>query len=926
MLCAKRIGRAGALIGVLLGLAAPGGASASVNHVSTEATGPGGRSLIAPGDTITLNETVSNDGSTALASLAGTLRSTTPGVTVPGNYSTYPTMLPGDQKQNNQPYQATIPNTVQCGESVGFTLAMSGDATDNVGFQVGTGIPGPALSFPTPDGPINIPQGGAVPASSLVDLQSPGLIKGLSVHIDSIAHPNDRELILTLVGPDGTTATLLNYGQIPAGQANLADTVFAPTGANIALGNAPFTSTYRASELSRFIGKDQQGQWKLLLNDGDNNANTGVLDGWSLEINPPVCDAQAQAAFSVSPSPVTAGATASFDASASQDPGSKVASYVWDFGDGTATGSGQTTTHQYSARGRYTVTLTLRDAGGVTLAQTTKSVFVDQAPVAALSAPSHLNSIDDQVNLDASASTHDPAGSIVSYAWDLDGNGTYESTGTSATRSLHFTTSGLHVVRVKVTDDVGAFSVAVATIQVDNTPPVASFTFPTTASGYVAAGQPVSFDASASSDHEGPIATYRWDFDGDGTWDTQPLPSPKTTYAYPAAGDYIARLEVVDSGNPSASGQTTQLVHVAAAPAVTLSVSQNPVPRGTPVTFGTAGSSASVVRWDWDLDGDGVFELQDAGPTQTLSYASFGVRDVKVRATDGNGLTTTRTVQLAVANQAPVVQLTATPNPVQTGQTVTFNASGSSDPEGTALTYSWDLDGNGSFETQPSSSPTATASYPNAGHVDAAVRVTDADGGSTIEHVGVDIVAPPSTDPGGGGGGGSTGGGSTGGSTDPGAGTGGGTSSGTTDTPAGPGGGTTAGGAGGGDAPAPKGSLSAGLTGTAVQSLKLALRKGVALICQVDRAATCTVTLTIRAADARKLRMAKVRGSKPVVIGTATLKAPKAGAARMTVRIKAAMRTRLRRARKLIVQAAGTARDAGGASTVKIARGLLLRG
>ena len=42
-------------------------------------------------------------------------------------------------------------------------------------------------------------------------------------------------------------------------------------------------------------------------------------------------------------------------------------------------------------------------------------------------------------------------------------------------------------------------------------------------------------------------------------------------------------------------------------------------------------------------------------------------------------------------------------NPVATGQPVTFDASGSTDPDGTIVKYEWDLDGNGTYETNTGS-------------------------------------------------------------------------------------------------------------------------------------------------------------------------------------------------------------------------------
>ena len=81
-------------------------------------------------------------------------------------------------------------------------------------------------------------------------------------------------------------------------------------------------------------------------------------------------------------------------------------------------------------------------------------------------------------------------------------------------------------------------------------------------------------------------------------------------------------------------------------------------------------------------------------------------------------------------NQAPSASFTAAPNPAQIGQTVTFDGSASSDPDGQITRYEWDLDGNGSFETDRGSNPSVTSSYAAAGAVAVQLRVTD-NGGST---------------------------------------------------------------------------------------------------------------------------------------------------------------------------------------------------
>jgi PKD repeat protein len=68
------------------------------------------------------------------------------------------------------------------------------------------------------------------------------------------------------------------------------------------------------------------------------------------------------ASFTASPTLVAPGSSVSFDASGSSDD-SAIASYEWDFGDGT-TASGATSSHAYSSVGNYTVNLAVTDDDG----------------------------------------------------------------------------------------------------------------------------------------------------------------------------------------------------------------------------------------------------------------------------------------------------------------------------------------------------------------------------------------------------------------------------------------------------------------------------------------------------------------------------------------------------------------------------------
>jgi PKD repeat protein len=191
-----------------------------------------------------------------------------------------------------------------------------------------------------------------------------------------------------------------------------------------------------------------------------------------------------------------------------------------------------------------------------------------------------------------------------------------------------------------------------------------------------------------------------------------------------------------------------------------VSVPQNEVPTasftapsvalpGELVSFDGSASSdtdGSIVNYKWDLDGNGSFET-DTGATSSAShtYAAAGTVTVRLRVTDSGGATgeTSRTV---VVNAVPTASFSIAPDPAITGQVVAFDASGSNDTDGSIADYKWDLDGNGSFETDTGAVAAVTSSYPASVTLTVMLRVTD-DRGATSDASGTLAVNVPAAPP-----------------------------------------------------------------------------------------------------------------------------------------------------------------------------------
>jgi PKD repeat protein len=192
-----------------------------------------------------------------------------------------------------------------------------------------------------------------------------------------------------------------------------------------------------------------------------------------------------------------------------------------------------------------------------------------------------------------------------------------------------------------VDEQVGTPSAILTLTLPQGQPPTADLT------ADVTAGNPplnVNFDASASSDPEGELISYNWDFDGDGTYDEQTT-EPTAAHEYPTGGTFAATVRVEDAEHQLDTASLDIVVNQA--PTAVLSISP-PEPTVVPFTmsFSAAASSdpdGTIVQYDYDWGSDGDFDLIDGGPEPVSSYTMTlpGDYPVTVRVTDNQGLTDT---------------------------------------------------------------------------------------------------------------------------------------------------------------------------------------------------------------------------------------------------------------------------------------------
>jgi PKD repeat protein len=427
------------------------------------------------------------------------------------------------------------------------------------------------------------------------------------------------------------------------------------------------------------------------------------------------------AAFTPTPATGPVPLTVSFDASASTDAENNIATYAWDFGDG-ATGTGITTSHEYTTPGTFTATLTVTDAFGLSGTATASIEVINTAPVAAFTPTPGTGNVPLTISFDASAST-DAENNISTYAWNF-GDGT---TGTGITTSHIYTTPGTFTATLTVTDVPGLTDTATASITATNTAPVAAFTPTIEATPLL-----VSFDASASTDAENNIATYAWDF-GDGTTGT----GVTTSHQYSTGGTVTVTLTVTDDfGLPSTTTADVVLGQPPVAAFTTSSLS-GPVP--LTVTFDASTSTDpdnDITTYAWDFGDTAV----GTGINTTHEYATPGTFTATLTVTDAAGLSSTATASITATNTAPVATILARPASGLVPLTVAFDGSSSTDAENNIATYAWDF-GDGSNESVIGT----THVYNSGGVFTVTLTVTDAFGLSSQATTTVEVVTnqPP---------------------------------------------------------------------------------------------------------------------------------------------------------------------------------------
>lgn len=442
-----------------------------------------------------------------------------------------------------------------------------------------------------------------------------------------------------------------------------------------------------------FSGGKRAGDWTLTVKDiepegtarsgprrpsgGRSVSSTsviGTIGGWTLGVNAAICSATPNTKAGpdawfggtdplvVDPAGGTLSATGSSVAK-SDDPSftaPTISGYAWDThtADGAipsyTDGTGSSITLPAQTRGTKVVKLRVTDSDGNTGTVQRTVVFSELPAVDSVVANPAMPQAGEQTTLTATVSDSAGADKITKVEWDTNDDGVWESggnvtgSGTTATAAAttQFTSAGVHVVRVRVTNDLGATATRAAVITTSNLAPIPAFTFQNSGGQalpgeipVVSTNTPITFNGSTSKDTDGTIEEFSWnpDTQNSGLY-TSTKKVPTFTHTYTTPGTYEVTLNVVDNfGEPATVNRS---IRVAAAPVAKITASTVSAVPNQEITFSGAGSTdndGQIVTYAWSFAVGAPFST--TGQSVTKSFANAGVYTVQLRVTDSDGLT-----------------------------------------------------------------------------------------------------------------------------------------------------------------------------------------------------------------------------------------------------------------------------------------------
>jgi RHS repeat-associated protein len=442
---------------------------------------------------------------------------------------------------------------------------------------------------------------------------------------------------------------------------------------------------------------DRPGSYttQLIVNDGKVDSSPATVTVTTIN-SPPVANAGPNQTVFVN-------SIVHLDGSASTDVDGNALTYRWSLitvpvGSAAQLSDSSAVNPTFTAdvKGVYVAQLIVND-GQVDSTPATVTITTENSPPVANAGPNETLQAGRTVNLDGSKSS-DVDGDALTFRWSIlsfpDGSNATLSNATSVRPSFFGDKIGTYVVQLIVNDGTIDSTPATVTITTENTAPVAS----AGPNQSVFVGNTVTLDGSHSNDVDGDSITYRWALLSIPTNSAAQLSDPTVvnpTFVVDVKGTYVAQL-IVNDGFVDSIPATVTISTLNSPPVANAGPAQT-VLAGTTVQLNGSKSTdvdGDALTFKWSItskpSNSNAVLSDPASVTPTFFADQLGVYVVQLIVNDGTVDSTPSTVTITTEDSPPI----ANAGPAQTvplGALVTLDGSGSSDPDGQALTYQWSL-------------------------------------------------------------------------------------------------------------------------------------------------------------------------------------------------------------------------------------------
>jgi PKD repeat protein len=367
-----------------------------------------------------------------------------------------------------------------------------------------------------------------------------------------------------------------------------------------------------------------------------------------------------------------------FDASNSSDADGDSLHYRWNFGDGTFMQSGVKVNHTYIQAGKYPVILEVDDGTGLANATDTTSqkVIINNPPIA--NAGENRQACAGEVILFDASKSYDPDGGKLKYSWNLGETSLY-----GLNPIYTFKKVSIYPIKLTVEDDSGLqcntdstkFLIKIADAPIANAGEDQT----------VCTHTPVYFDGSGSSDSDGVVNSYDWNFgDNSRTGGATPI------HLYKSPGIYTVNLTITGDKYGHCPNVHNDDLIVTVIPTVTATLSApHEIAVGTTAKFSaTQLGTRPISQWLWDF-GDGKY---DEGKVVKHKYTKSGSYILKLIVKDKSKTPCNQSViqQPIIVNASPIA-IAGNNQQILLHEVAIFDASASNDPDGVLSDYQWDF-------------------------------------------------------------------------------------------------------------------------------------------------------------------------------------------------------------------------------------------